>query len=91
METTINKNTTINNRESLPMLLNVKEVAAVLKTNVDYVHRLRKAGLLPFLKIGQYKVRKQALERFLSEYEGHDLTDPFSVKELKYNVEHTYS
>jgi excisionase family DNA binding protein len=60
----------------------VKEVAAMLKTNVDYVHRLRKAGLLPFLKLGQYKVRKQSLENFLKEYEGKDLTDPFEVKEM---------
>ena len=84
METTTIKNTTKINYASLPILLNAKEAAAVLKTNVDYVHRLRKAGLLPFLKLGQYKVRKQALERFLAEYEGKDLTDPFSVKELNY-------
>ena len=82
METITNKDTTKINNEALPMLLNAKEVAAVLKTNVDYVHRLRKAGLLPFLKLGQYKVRRQSLERFLAEYEGKDLTDPFSVKEL---------
>ena len=63
-------------------LYTVKEVAELLKTNVDYVHKLRKAGLLPFLKIGQYKVRKQALELFLERYEGKDLTDPFDVKEL---------
>ena len=60
----------------------VKEVAELLKTNVDYVHKLRKAGILPFLKIGQYKVRKQALDLFLEMYEGKDLTDPFNVKEL---------
>ena len=84
METVTNKGTTKINNESLPMLLNVKEVAAVLKTNIDYVHKLRRAGLLPFLKLGQYKVRKQALERFLAEYEGKDLTDPFAVKELNY-------
>ena len=65
------------------VLYTVKEVAVLLKTNVDYVHKLRKSGLLPFLKIGQYKVRKQALENFLQEYEGKDLTDPFEVKELK--------
>ena len=65
------------------VLYTVKEVAVLLKTNVDYVHKLRKAGLLPFLKIGQYKVRKQALENFLQAYEGKDLTDPFEVKELK--------
>ena len=70
--------------ESAVTVYTAKEVAALMKTNVDYVHRLRKAGLLPFLKLGQYKVRKQALERFLTEYEGKDLTDPFSVKELDY-------
>lgn len=64
------------------VLYTVKEVAELLKTNIDYVHKLRKAGLLPFLKIGQYKVRKQSLELFLKRYEGKDLTDPFDVKEL---------
>lgn len=64
------------------VLYTVKEVAELLKTNVDYVHKLRKAGVLPFLKIGQYKVRKQALELFLERYEGKDLTDPFDIKEL---------
>ena len=64
------------------VLYTVKEVAELLKTNIDYVHKLRKAGLLPFLKIGQYKVRKTALELFLERYEGKDLTDPFDVKEL---------
>ena len=68
------------------ILYTVKEVAALLKTNVDYVHKLRKAGLLPFLKLGQYKVRKEALADFLSRYEGKDLTNPFQIKELDYNV-----
>ena len=64
------------------VLYTVKEVAQLLKTNIDYVHKLRKSRLLPFLKIGQYKVRKQSLELFLEQYEGKDLTDPFDVKEL---------
>lgn len=68
--------------ESFPILYTVKEVASLLKTNIDYVHLLRKAGLLPFLKLGQYKVRRQALLDFLCKYEGYDLTDPFCVKEL---------
>lgn len=66
------------------VLYTVKEVATLLKTNVDYVHKLRKSGLLPFLKLGQYKVRKQALLDFLTRYEGKDLTNPFQVKELEY-------
>lgn len=69
------------------ILYTVKEVAALLKTNVDYVHKLRKSGLLPFLKLGQYKVRKETLIDFLSRYEGKDLTNPFYIKELDYNGE----
>lgn len=64
------------------ILYTVKEVATLLKTNIDYVHKLRKSGLLPFLKLGQYKVRKEALIQFLSRYEGKDLTNPFDIKNL---------
>lgn len=71
--------------ESENILYTVKEVASLLKTNVDYVHKLRKSGILPFLKLGQYKVRKQALDDFLSRYEGKDLTNPFFVKELNHD------
>lgn len=61
------------------MLYNMKEVSEILKTNVTYVHRLRKSGLLPCIKIGTYKVRKETLEAFLKKYEGHDLTNPEHV------------
>lgn len=64
------------------MIFTVAEVAAILKTNVDYVHKLRKAKLLPFIKLGSYKVRKEALQNFLLSYEGKDVTEPFDVKEL---------
>lgn len=63
------------------MLYTMKEVSEILKTNVTYVHKLRKAGLLPCIKLGTYKVRKEALEGFLARYEGCDLTDPEAVKE----------
>lgn len=63
------------------MLYTMKEVSEILKTNVTYVHRLRKAGLLPVIKLGTYKVRKEALETFLKKYEGCDLTEPELVKE----------
>lgn len=69
-------------RTTPDVLYTVKEAAELLKTNIDYVHKLRKAGLLPFIKLGQYKVRKQSLELFLERYEGKDLTDPFNVKEM---------
>lgn len=63
-------------------LYNVKEVAEILKTNVSYVHSLRKAGVLPFIKLGTYKVRTEALNEFLKKYEGYDLTDPDNIKKL---------
>ena len=61
----------------------MKEVSEILKTNVTYVHRLRKAGLLPCLKLGTYKVRAEALDAFLEKYEGYDLTNPEHVKPWK--------
>lgn len=64
------------------MLYTVKEVAGILKTNVDYVHRLRRTGRLRFMKLGTYKVRAQEMERFLLESEGWDLTDPENATEL---------
>lgn len=65
------------------MLYTVKEVSQILKCNVDYVHKLRRSGLVKFIKLGNYKVRKSELERFLAEYEGKDITDPSNVKELE--------
>lgn len=64
------------------ILYTVKEVSELLKVNVDTVHKLRKSGLLPFLKLGSYKCRKQALDEFLNANEGKDLTNPYEVKEL---------
>lgn len=64
------------------VIYTVKEVAELLKTNVDYVHKLRKAGILPFIKLGSYKIRKEALEEFLAKFEGYDLTNPEEIKEL---------
>lgn len=67
------------------MLYTVKQVAKILKCNESYVYKLKKAGLLKFMKLGQYKVRKSTLERFLESCEGKDVTDPFNVAELNEN------
>lgn len=66
----------------LPVLYTVKEVSQILKTNVSYVHELRKSGLLPFIKLGTYKVRKETLEEFLAKYENYDLTNPSQIRQL---------
>ena len=65
------------------MLYTVPEVAELLKTNVDYVYKLQKTGLLKFLKIGRWKCRKATLQEFLAKYEGFDISDPTNIKELE--------
>lgn len=65
------------------MLLTVPEVAAILKTNVDYVYKLQRAGKLKFLKVGRLKCRRKTLEEFLEKYDGMDVTDPFNIKEVR--------
>ena len=61
------------------ILYTVKEVSELLHTNPTYVYELIKAGLLPVLKLGSYKVRKESLNKFLADYEGKDLTDPNNI------------
>lgn len=63
------------------MVYTVQEVAEILKTNVDYVYKLQRAGLLRFMKMGRLKCRKSTLEEFLAKYDGMDISDPFNVRE----------
>lgn len=65
------------------MLYTVPEVASILKTNVDYVYKLQKAGLIKFIKIGRWKCRKSTLEEFLAKYDGSDISDPFNVQPIE--------
>ena len=65
------------------LLYTVKEVSELLHTNQAYVYSLIKAGLLPVLKLGSYKVRKESLNRFLEEFEGKDLTNPNEIAIIK--------
>jgi excisionase family DNA binding protein len=62
------------------MLYTVPEVAAILKTNVEQVYKMQKAGILKFMKIGRLKCRKSTLEQFLEKYDGLDITDPLNIK-----------
>ena len=64
------------------MLYTVKEVTSTLGVNVHVVYDLIKKGLLPAMKLGSLKVRKQTLESFLEKYEGMDLTDLDNISEL---------
>jgi len=70
------------------MLYTVPEVAAILKTNVDYVYKLQRAGLIRFMKIGRLKCRKSTLEQFLEKYDGYDISDPFNIQTMEGENEH---
>ncbi|MFT3951691.1 MAG: helix-turn-helix domain-containing protein [Oscillospiraceae bacterium] len=61
------------------ILYTVKEVSEIIHTNKAYVYSLIKSGLLPALKLGSFKIRKEALLQFLSENEGKDLTHPQEI------------
>jgi len=65
------------------MLYTVPEVAAILKTNIDYVYKLQRSGLIKFMKIGRLKCRKSTLEAFLEKYDGFDISNPEEIKELE--------
>lgn len=64
-------------------LLTVKQVSELLKTNIDFVHKLRKAGALPFCKLGSFKCRRTAVEAFMRNIDGMDYTEPASPRELE--------
>lgn len=63
-------------------LYTVKEISRIIHTNPSYVYGLIRKGFLPAMKLGSYKVREEALQKFLQQAEGRDLTDLNDVKEL---------
>ena len=46
----------------------VKEAANILKVNTNYIYELFRNGKLPYLKIGNKKIRGSDLERFIQNY-----------------------
>jgi len=67
------------------ILYTVKEVSELLHTNTTYVYTLIKTGLLPVMKLGSYKIKKDSLNKFLSDCEGKDLTDPNNISNIDNN------
>lgn len=61
------------------ILYTVKEVSELLHTNTTYVYALIKCGLLPAMKLGTYKIRRDSLNKFIADCEGKDLTDPSNI------------
>ena len=65
-----------------PKIYTVKEVAKILKTSPDNVYALYHAGVLPMLKLGSLKCRRETLEDFLKRAEGYDVSDPNNIVPL---------
>ena len=61
------------------ILYTVKEVSELLHTNTTYVYMLIKSGLLPVMKLGTYKIRRDSLNQFIADCEGKDLTNPNNI------------
>jgi len=66
------------------LLYTVTEVSEILHTNKGYVYELIKAGLLPVLKLGSFKIRREALIKFINDSEGKDLTNPGQICTIKF-------
>ncbi len=69
-----------NSKTNTKVLYTVKEVAEIMKTNPAFVYSLIKAGLLPALRLGSYKIRHETLMEFFAEHEGEDLRDPKNIR-----------
>jgi excisionase family DNA binding protein len=61
--------------EETKVIYSVKEVAGLLHVDVHTVYKLINAGVLPAIKLGTLKVTVKALDRFLEDYNGMDLSD----------------
>ena len=69
------------------MLYTVPEVAKLLRGNPKRVYDLNKAGVLPLLKLGQLKCRRETLLAFLEKYDGYDVSDPYHITILQAGTE----
>lgn len=53
--------------------ITVKEVAKKLGVNLNAVYKLRDNGVVPFLKLGTWKVAEEDLQTFLDSHTGEDI------------------
>ena len=58
------------------------EVAKILHSSPNYIYELIKKGKLKAVKLKSLKIRKTALEEFLQENEGNDLSDIDNVRKI---------
>lgn len=68
-------------------LLEVSEVAKILKCNKNTVYEQIKSGQLKGLKLGRMKVTTMELEDYMRRNTGLDITDPYNIKPIDGRVE----
>ena len=64
------------------MIYTTQEVAKILHSSPNYIYELIKKGKLKAIKLKSYKICKSALEEFLKENEGNDLSDIDNVRKI---------
>lgn len=64
------------------MIYTTHEVAKILHSSPNYIYELIKKGKLKAVKLKSLKIRKTALEEFLKENEGNDLSDIDNVRKI---------
>ncbi len=64
------------------MLLGRKEAAKMFGIPIQSMYDLTRAGVIPVIQFKSVYVRKSSIEKFLSEYDGKDLRDPYNISNV---------
>ena len=64
------------------MIYTTQEVAKILHSSPNYIYELINKGKLKAIKRKSYKICKSALEEFLKENEGNDLSDIDNIRKI---------
>ena len=64
------------------MIYTTHEVAKILHSSPNYIYELINKGKLKAIKLKSFKICKSALEEFLKENEGNDLSDIDNVRKI---------
>jgi excisionase family DNA binding protein len=80
---TVDSLSTNSNKE----LLKIREVAKILRVNPNRVYELIKSGHITALKLGDLKVTRLELMRFIKEANGKDFSDLDNIKEFNPNAD----
>lgn len=64
------------------LVYSAQEVARILQSSPNYIYELIEKGKLKAIKLKSFKIRKTAVEEFLQENEGNDLSDIDNIKKI---------